>query len=52
MFTWFNRFLSIITILLTLGCKISSTSVINKDDDDKVNVIISGSKKSGLKINN
>ena len=53
MFSWFNRYLPITIIAIFLvGCKMSSTSFLNKDDNNKVDFKISGNKKAGIKTNN
>ena len=52
MFTWFNRILPVILTLLLVGCKMSSSTILQKNDENKVNVTISGSKETGIKINN
>ncbi len=52
MFTWFNRILPIILTVFLVGCKMSSSTSLQKNDDKKVNVTISGSKEAGIQINN
>jgi len=52
MFTWFNRILPVILSLFLVGCKMSSSTVLQKNDENKVNVTISGSKETGIKLNN
>ena len=52
MFTWFNRILPIILTVFLVGCKMSSNTSLQKNDDNKVNVTISGSKETGIQINN
>jgi len=52
MFTRIYRYLSIALTLILLGCKISSTSNLEDGNKNKVNFIISGSKETGIQINN
>ncbi len=53
MCSWFYRQLPIIFLfLLIAGCKMSDVSEIQKNDDNKVNFKISGSKEIGIQINN
>ena len=53
MCSWFYRQLPIIFVLLFIySCKMSTVSEIQKNDDNKVNFNISGSKETGIQINN
>ncbi len=38
--------------LFVASCKMSTMSEIQKNDDNKVNLKISGSKETGIQINN
>ena len=52
MFTWLNWYLSAIIISIFLvGCKMTSTSNLISDVNNKVNVNLSGSKETGIQIN-
>ncbi len=52
MFTWLNRILSVILTLFVVGCKMSLNTSLKKNDGKKANVNISGSKETGIQINN
>ena len=53
MCSWFYRQLPIIILSLFIAsCKMSDVSEIQKNDDNKVNFKISGSKETGIQINN
>ena len=53
MCSWFYRQLPIIILFLFISsCKMSDVSEIQKNDDNKVNFKISGSKETGIQINN
>ncbi len=53
MCSWIYRQLPIIFLLLSIAsCKMSSVTEIQKNDDNKVNFKISGSKETGIQINN
>ncbi len=53
MCSWIHRHLPIIFLFLFLAsCKMSAVSEIKKNDDNKVNFKISGSKETGTQINN
>ena len=53
MCSWFYRQLPIIYLFLFIAsCKMSDVSEIQKNDDNKVNFKISGSKETGIQINN
>ena len=53
MCSWFYRQLPIIILFLFItSCKMSDISEIPKNDDNKVNFKISGSKETGIQINN
>ncbi len=52
MFTWFYRYLPIVLTIFIVGCKMSSTSTLQENDDNKVNFRISGTKESGIQTNN
>ena len=53
MCSWFYRQLPIIILFLFIAsCKMSDVSEIQKNDDNKVNFKISGSKETGIQINN
>ena len=53
MCSWFYRQLPIIILFFFIAsCKMSDVSEIQKNDDNKVNFKISGSKETGIQINN
>ena len=53
MCSWFYRQLPIIILFLFIAsCKMSDVSEIQKNDDNKVNFKISGSKDTGIQVNN
>ena len=53
MCSWFYRQLPIIILFFFIAsCKMSDVSEIQKNDDNKVNFKISGTKETGIQINN
>ena len=51
--SWIYRYLSIISLFFfVLSCKMSTVSEMQKNDDNKVNFKISGTKEAGIKVNN
>ena len=53
MCSWFySQFPIIFLFLFIVSCKMSDVSEIQKNDDNKVNFKISGSKETGIQINN
>ena len=50
--SWFYRQLPIIFLFFFIAsCKMSAVSKIQKNDDNKVNFKITGSKEAGIQIN-
>ena len=54
MFTRFYKYLPVILIIFLVGCQMSSTSNIIKTNNDKnkASMTISGSKQTGIQMNN
>ena len=53
MCSWVYRHLPIILLFFfVISCKMSTVSEMQKNDDNKVNFKISGSREAGIKVNN
>ena len=51
--SWIYRYLPIISLFFfVISCKMSTVSEMQKNDDNKVNFKISGTKEAGIKVNN
>jgi len=53
MCSWVYRYLPIILLFFfVISCKMSTVSKMQKNDDNKVNFKISGTKEAAIKVNN